>query len=156
MCTYSLLLFTLFIYAMLLLTRSFTCALVPFGFIYCYVCSTARCPSCTCRTSCSHSEHSWGEIGLSMGCIPPKTQEGYYPYNTVPQLCVRQRSGRAIKHNVDLKYWTCEHFLEMGAPFELSDPRYFWKVTQVRGPHSVWGSSWLRKSTGFPTACVHD
>jgi hypothetical protein len=63
----------------------------------------------------------------------------------VPQSCVRQCSGRAINHSVDLKYWTCEQFLEMGAPFDLSDFRYFWKVTQDKdrilygGPHGSEG-----------------
>jgi hypothetical protein len=47
----------------------------------------------------------------------------------VPQFCVRACSGREIPHDINLKYWTVEQFLEIGAPCEISDPQYLVQIT---------------------------
>ncbi len=48
----------------------------------------------------------------------------------VPQYCVRAISGRRILHDVNLKFWTVEQFLGIGAPCEISDPQYLIGITQ--------------------------
>ena len=48
----------------------------------------------------------------------------------LPQYCVIAISGRRILHDVNLKFWTVEQFLGIGAPCDLSDPQYLMGSTQ--------------------------